>query len=567
MKISFAIASAALLFCAVDAETFLFPIPQEVNWTGHGAPLSSDFKIIGAKNNHVKDAATRYQKLIHKEKWSPVQVPYEKQPPLKKANALTNLKINVKNDNIKLDIDIDESYTLNVPSNGGSATLNAPTWVGALRGLETFSQLVTKSSHGSVVHTASISDSPSYGHRGISLDTSRNFYPVKDILRTIDALAFNKMNVLHWHATDSQSWPLEFKSHPELSAKAAYSSEETYSPKDVQTVIKYGQSRGVRVYVEIDMPAHTASIGESHPDVMTCLNQFWGPLAAEPPAGQLNPLSNKGLNLVKDLIKEATSIFPDTLYHTGGDEINGKCWEQDTQVAAYLKKHNMTTDQLWVQWTKKIFDYVKQHTKKRPVIWEDPINADKDDTFDKNTIVQIWNTPAANYTSKGYDVIVSSNDYFYLDCGNGGWVGNDTRYISPTQMQTPDDTFNYGGIGGSWCAPYKTWQRIYTFDPTYGIKKSHKGKVLGVELALWSEQSGPTVLDMKLWPRSAAAAEIFWSGPYDTKQKRRTLATVQPRFNDWVYRLQARGIAAQPNQPKYCAKHPYACDLSPPPTQ
>ncbi|SAM02102.1 hypothetical protein [Absidia glauca] len=562
MKITFAIASAALLFCAVDAETFLFPIPQEVKWTGHGAALSHDFKITGAQNNNVKEAAKRYTKLIRKEKWEPVQVPYEKQAPLKKARQLNQLKIQVKNNHVKLDIDVDESYKLDVPSNGGSATLTAPTWVGAIRGLETFSQLVT----GSVVHTATIKDSPSYGHRGISLDTSRNFYPVSDLLRTIDALAYNKMNVLHWHATDSQSWPLVFKSHPELSAKAAYSKQETYSPKDVQTVIKYGQSRGVRVYVEIDMPAHTATIGESHPDVMTCIDEFWGPLAAEPPAGQLNPISDKGLKLVKDLIKEATDVFPDTLYHTGGDEINGKCWEQDKAVAAYLKKHNLTTDELWVQWTKKIFDYVKKHTKKRPVVWEDPVNAATSHgaKFDKNVVVQVWNNPAGNYTSKGHDVIITSNDYFYLDCGNGGWVGDDERYISPTQQATTEDVFNYGGGGGSWCAPYKTWQRIYTFDPTHGVSKNHPGKVLGVELALWSEQSGPTVLDMKLWPRSAAAAEIFWSGPYDKKNKRRTLGEVQPRFNDWVYRLQARNIAAIPIQPKYCAKHPHACDLNDP---
>ncbi|KAI8333158.1 glycoside hydrolase superfamily [Chlamydoabsidia padenii] len=559
MKISFAIASVALLFCTINAETFLFPAPQQVEWTGHAATLAQDFTFTGAQNDFVRDASSRYLRLIHKEQWTPVQVPYEKPAPLKKADPLRHLAIKVMDNKVKLDMDVDESYQLDVPSTGGSAILTAPTWVGALRGLETFSQLVI----GKKVHTVTIKDSPSYNHRGISLDTARNFYPVADLLRTIDALAYNKMNVLHWHATDSQSWPLVFTSHPELSDKGAYSKKETYSPQDVQKVIKYGQSRGVRVYVEIDMPAHTAVIGESHPDVMTCLNQFWGPLAAEPPAGQLNPISDKALTLVQDLIKEATSTFPDTLYHTGGDEINGKCWEQDKAVGDYLKAHQLTTDELWVQWTNKIFDYIKQHTKKRPVIWEDPVNA-SGGKFDKNVVVQIWNTPAANYTSKGYDVIVSSNDYFYLDCGNGGWVGDDERYISPTQQQTPDDTFNYGGVGGSWCAPYKTWQRIYTFDPTYGISKDHPGKVLGVELALWSEQSGPTVLDGKLWPRSAAGAEIFWSGPYDKNNKRRTLAEVQPRFNDWVYRLQERGIAATPIQPKYCAKHPHACDLNDP---
>ncbi|CAO3648518.1 unnamed protein product [Cunninghamella echinulata] len=459
---------------------------------------------------------------------------------------------------------ISEAYELKFPENGSIATLVSDTWVGALRGLETFSQLVTFDDKKDklVVHTANIVDEPSYGHRGILLDTSRNFYSVKDILHTIDALAYNKMNVLHWHATDSQSWPLVFKSHPELSAKGAYSKKEIYTPKDVQTIIKYAESRGVRVILEIDMPAHTASIGESHPDVMACLYQWWGPLAAQPPAGQLNPLNKKGNKLIRELIKEMTDIFPDSLYHTGGDEINTKCWTDNKEIAAYLKKHNKTAYELWADWTADLFDFVKTKTEKRPVVWEDPLR--DGGSFDKDVVVQTWNIPPSNYTSIGHDVIVSNNDYFYLDCGHGGWVGEDDRYISPTQTQTPDDIFNYGGVGGSWCAPYKTWQRIYTYDLTYGITKDSPGKVLGVEAALWSEQAGPTVLDSKLWPRTSAAAEITWSGSYDKDGKRRTVAQAMARFSDWVYRLQARGINAAPIQPKFCAKHPHFCDLNEP---
>lgn len=102
--------------------------------------------------------------------------------------------------------------------------------------------------------------------------------------------------------------------------------------------------------------------------------------------------------------------------------------------------------------------------------------------------------------------------YFYLDCGSGGmyivckhmetcilicvhhlgWLGNDPRYISPTQQQTADDTFNYGGTGGSWCAPYKvyrsdtedstiygqqTWLTIHTFRPLFVCLFNRLGNV------------------------------------------------------------------------------------------
>lgn len=141
-------------------------------------------------------------------------------------------------------------------------------------------------------------------------------------------------------------------------------------------------------------------------------------------------------------------------------------------------------------------------------------------------------------------------------------MGNDDRYISPTQMETSEDVFNYGGSGGSWCAPFKTWQRIYSYDMTLGITETQKGKVLGGEIAMWSEQTGPTVMDGRIWPRSAAAAEIYWSGSYTEEGERRTIQQVSERFYDWVYHLQARGIDAEPVQPKYCAQHPNACNLS-----
>ena len=43
------------------------------------------------------------------------------------------------------------------------------------------------------------------------------------ILRQIDALAINKMSVLHWHAVDSDSFSLAMDSFPGLASKAAYS--------------------------------------------------------------------------------------------------------------------------------------------------------------------------------------------------------------------------------------------------------------------------------------------------------------------------------------------------------
>lgn len=49
-------------------------------------------------------------------------------------------------------------------------------------------------------------------------------------------MAMVKMNVFHWHMTDSQSFPLVLKSHPDLSSIGAYSPDKVYTIQDIVDV-------------------------------------------------------------------------------------------------------------------------------------------------------------------------------------------------------------------------------------------------------------------------------------------------------------------------------------------
>lgn len=280
MKLISIVAACALVSASVEAKTFLFPIPQEVQWFGTSAHISTDkFRLENIQNNHVQKAAERYIDLIKKEKWTPVQVSTDNATVSAPAHELEGIKFQVTDNTAKLDYGIDESYNLHVPDNG-LININSKTWIGAIRALQTLSQMAVAGDGDKLVaHTANITDAPTYAHRGISLDTSRNFYPVDKILHTIETQAMNKMNVFHWHVTDSQSWPLYFHSHPELSDKGAYSAAETYNPEDVEKILAFAEERGVRVILELDMPAHTAIIGESHPEHIICGDKFWAEFA------------------------------------------------------------------------------------------------------------------------------------------------------------------------------------------------------------------------------------------------------------------------------------------------
>jgi hypothetical protein len=84
--------------------------------------------------------------------------------------------------------------------------------VGVARGLSTLIQLLatTPSTSASEVSlpATSILDAPRYAWRGLSLDLARTFFTVGEVKGVIDLLTHYKLNVLHLHLTDDQSWRL-----------------------------------------------------------------------------------------------------------------------------------------------------------------------------------------------------------------------------------------------------------------------------------------------------------------------------------------------------------------------
>ena len=93
------------------------------------------------------------------------------------------------------------------------------------------------------------------------IDSSRHFMPIELIKKTIDGMLYSKLNVLHWHITDQDSFPIYIPSRPELSQYGSING--VYSVIDVKSIIAYANIRGVRVVPEIDTPAHTESWGRS----------------------------------------------------------------------------------------------------------------------------------------------------------------------------------------------------------------------------------------------------------------------------------------------------------------
>lgn len=144
---------------------------------------------------------------------------------------------------------INESYLLDMTSQG-HVSIRASSTIGLSYGLSSFTQLFFKHSLNgtyTVLAPVHIADAPRFAHRGLNLDISRSFYVVEHITRTLDAMAYNKMNRLHLHVTDSQAWPLEVPAMPDLARKGAYGADMIYSTKDLEEMQRSGALLGVEV--------------------------------------------------------------------------------------------------------------------------------------------------------------------------------------------------------------------------------------------------------------------------------------------------------------------------------
>ncbi|KAK2736838.1 hypothetical protein FQN57_000518 [Myotisia sp. PD_48] len=576
-------AAAALLLVGMSEAVKVNPLPapREIKW-GNEGPQGLDYFVNYEGPHNLRDAWNRAFNTIKKLEWSPavVEAPVPSFEPFPKGDTakrswnrkINKVKVTVKDPKAGLKHGVDESYTLDVKAGANTIEIKSQTIYGALHAFTTFQQIVVHNGNNfEIEQPVSIKDAPLYPIRGIMIDSARNFISVPKIKEQIDAMALSKLNTIHWHLTDTQSWPIEIKKYPQMTVDA-YSKRQIYTHAHVKDLIAYAAARGIRIIPETDTPSHASSGWQQvDPEAVACENSWWSNdnwpehTAVQPNPGQLDPAYNRTYDIIEDVYTELTSLFPDEMYHIGGDELRSNCYNMSTYVQDWMKAdRSRGWNDLLQMYVDKLFPRLKKAADRRLIVWEDVYTSEviRAPRVPKDTIMQSWNlglTHLKHLTSNGYDTIVSSADFFYLDCGHGGYVSNDPRY---NVMENPDPkvpSFNYLGPGGSWCAPYKTWQRIYDYDFTDGLTEQEKKHILGGIAPLWSEQVDDTNVTPKFWPRAAALAELFWSGNNDENGKKRTTKFTARILNFREY-LVAQNIGAAPLQPQYCLQHPHACD-------
>ena len=339
-----------------------------------------------------------------------------------------------------------------------------------------------------------IIDYPRFAWRGIMLDISRHFRNKDFILKQIDALSEVKINVLHLHLTDAAGWRLEVKSHPELTAKAAWRVGDTWrqwserggayegsyggflSQDDVREIVAYAAERHMTIVPEIEMPGHSRETVYAIPGV-----------GCKDTSDDLCPGKEATFELMEDVLSEVMDLFPSEYIHIGGDEAGKRDWHDCPDCQRRMQEEGLNSvEELQSYLVCRVEKFLNVHGR-RLIGWDEILEGG----LSPNATVMSWRGTEGGLEAirQGHDAVMTPGNRCYLD------------KVQDAPVREPE------GFGG-----YLPLDSIYVYDPAAGIPEASLGHLLGVQGNLWHEMiPQPSHTEYMLYPRAFAIAEIGWS--------------------------------------------------------
>lgn len=364
-----------------------------------------------------------------------------------------------------------DSYEYRLAFNETVSIRAAAEW-GALAALATLTQLVANGRF----DVSEVRDAPRHPWRGVMIDTVRHFISIGTLKRTLDVMAFYKLNVLHLHLTDDQGFRFRSHAYPELASADAYSSAE------LRDLVEYAADRAVRIVPELDVPGHATSWLAVHPD--------WGVDGGGNVAGPSTrfgvhevclDIGNAAVRRAVDtLLGEFADVFPDEFVHFGGDEVGRDCTAFYRHVVATLA-----------------------NLGKRAIGWDECLH----EGLRQDTVIQAWRGIGARDAAlhAGHDCVVSAP--YYLDL----CYPADVHFaFDPAAATRADEQRMIDHPGLAHVREGLAWMSDFGAFPELPGRPG--GRVLGGEACLWSELVTDNLLDTRLWSRMPAIAERFWNG-------------------------------------------------------
>jgi hexosaminidase len=400
----------------------------------------------------------------------------------------------------------DERHSLVI--DGDQVVVRAVEPAGVARGLTTLIQLAAPGGAAGRAGEirwpgARILDAPRFAWRGLSLDLARRFFNVGEIRRVIDLLALYKLNVLHLHLTDDQSWPLPV-GRP-ASVVEPEPGTDCYSPDDLRALAAYAADRFVTIVPEVDTPGHASALMRLHPELNTGRNQ----VEFELPPGHrhqkvwLDPELPATFDLMEQVLAGVTEIFPGRYLHIGGDEPYG-----------------MPRD-LYASYVERLRHLVRV-LGRRPLGWQESARAG----LGPDDIIQYWfagialaaSVPPHVRAQMDADLALSRRDLETAAAASVPVIVSPLShcYLDVPYADAPADPAQADRQGrlGLWLYAPTTVAESYEWEPAEVLGPGREAQVAGVEAAIWAETiSGFDDLCFLLLPRLPGVADRAWSVP------------------------------------------------------
>lgn len=357
-----------------------------------------------------------------------------------------------------------------------------------------------------------IEDAPRYGWRGCHLDVSRQFYPVADVTRLIDILAWMRLNIFHWHLTDDEAWRLEIKAYPQLTTLGVLRGPDEpmlpqlgngaepvggfYSQADVKAIVAHAASLNVEVVPEIDIPGHsTATLvalpelvdGQEAPDSYRSVQGY--------PNNALNPAIELTYDFLGKVFDEMVELFPSKLIHIGGDEVAANTWMASPLARKLMNEQCIEgTFGLQSHFMKRIQGMLSERGR-RLAGWDEVSHGGGVDP--EGTLLMAWQKPevGVELACQGYDVVMTPGQAYYLD-------------------MVQDEAFQEPGASWAGTVPPK---HTYTYEAVGEFPAELSSRMRGVQACIWSEHFlNRDYFNHLVFPRLGAIAEAAWT-PKDSK--------------------------------------------------
>ncbi|MDD5362358.1 MAG: beta-N-acetylhexosaminidase [Ignavibacteria bacterium] len=421
--------------------------------------------VEGAASEKLMNAVNRFYIRLSNSVKSRFELP-------KVVNGKTeNAKLIIKaekEEDIKLGTD--ESYNLKFSST--KIYLQSKTDIGAIRGLQTLIQLFDEEDNTYFFKGGEYPDNPAFPWRGLLIDVCRHFSPMDVLKRNIDGMEAAKLNVFHWHLSEDQGFRVECKTFPKLHGMG--SNGDYYTQEQIKDIIKYANDRGIRVVPEFDIPGHSTAWFAGYPEYASAP----GPYEIEKYFGvfdpSFNPAKEETYEFFDKFFAEMSGLFNDEYIHIGGDENEGKQWDANPEIQEFKLKNNLKTNhELQAYFNKRIQKILEKYGKKM-IGWDEIFS----ESLPKDIVIHSWRGKDAmiNAAKLGYSSILSNG--YYIDLCQSIFDHYTNTPLTGTESLSPEE-------------------------------RKH---ILGGEATMWAELVTEQNIDSRIWPRTAAIAEILWSG-------------------------------------------------------